>query len=86
VLQEVLHNSVKHSGVQQVDVGLWGTSDEIHLSVSDSGVGFDIQAAKVGRGLGLVSMEERLKLAKGTLSIESKLNRGTTIHARLPLS
>ena len=86
VLQEALHNSVKHSGVQQFEVRLWGTSDEIHLSVSDSGVGFDTQAAKVSRGLGLVSMEERLKLVKGTLSIESQPNRGTTIHARLPLS
>jgi len=85
VLQEALSNSVKHSGGQQVDVGVWGTSDEIHLSVSDSGVGFDTQAAKVGRGLGLVSMEERLKLVKGTLSIESQLNRGTTVHARVPV-
>ena len=85
VLQEALRNSVKHSGAQQVEVGLRGTSDEIHLTVSDRGVGFDTQAAKVGRGLGLVSMEERLKLVKGTLSIESKLNRGTTVHARVPV-
>ena len=85
VLQEALRNSVKHSGAQQVDVGLWGTSDEIHLSVSDRGVGFDIQAAKVGRGLGLVSMEERLKLVKGNLSINSQPKGGTTIHARVPL-
>jgi PAS domain S-box-containing protein len=86
VLQEALRNSVKHSGAQQVDVGLWGTSDEIHLSVRDRGVGFDTQAAKEGRGLGLVSMEERLKLLKGSISIESQPNRGTRIHARLPLS
>jgi PAS domain S-box-containing protein len=85
VLQEALHNSVKHSGVKHFEVRLWGTSDEIQLSVSDRGVGFDTQA-KVGRGLGLVSMEERLKLVKGTLSIESQPKRGSTIHARLPLS
>jgi PAS domain S-box-containing protein len=85
VLQEALHNSVKHSGVKHFEVRLWGTSDEIQLSVSDRGVGFDTQA-KVGRGLGLVSMEERLKLVKGTLSIESHPKRGSTIHARLPLS
>jgi PAS domain S-box-containing protein len=85
VLQEALRNSVKHSGVQQVEVGLWGTSDEIHLAVSDRGIGFDTQAAKVGRGLGLVSMEERLKLVKGTLCIESQPNRGTTVHARVPM-
>jgi two-component system, NarL family, sensor kinase len=67
-------------------VRLWGTSDEIHLTVKDSGVGFDREAAKASQGLGLISMEERVKLVKGTLSIESQLKRGTTIHARVPLS
>ena len=86
VLQEALHNSVKHSGVRHFEVRLWGTSDEIHLAVSDSGSGFDSEAAKESRGLGLISMEERLKMVKGTLSIESQPKRGTTIHARVPLS
>ncbi len=86
VLQEALHNSAKHSGVRYFEVELWGTPDEIHLTVSDSGAGFDIDAAKASRGLGLISMEERLKLLKGTLSIESQLQRGTTIHARVPFS
>jgi signal transduction histidine kinase len=67
-------------------VRLWGTSDEIHLTVRDSGVGFDREAAKKSRGLGLISMEERMKLVKGTLSIDSQPKRGTTIHARVPLS
>jgi len=86
VLQEALHNSAKHSGVRHFEVELWGTADEIHLTVSDSGVGFDITAAKASRGLGLVSMEERLKILNGTLSIESQLQRGTTIHACVPFS
>jgi PAS domain S-box-containing protein len=86
VLQEALHNSAKHSGVRHVEVRLWGTSDEIHLAVSDSGAGFDSEAAKEGRGLGLISMEERLKLLNGTFSVESQPNRGTTIRARVPLS
>jgi PAS domain S-box-containing protein len=86
VLQEALHNAAKHSGVQYFEVELWGTPDEIHLTGSDSGAGFDINAAKASRGLGLISMEERLRLLKGTLSIESQLQRGTTIHARVPFS
>ncbi len=86
VMQEALRNALKHSGARHVEVGLWGTPDEVHLSVSDRGVGFDSEAAKRGRGLGLVSMEERLKLHKGMLSIESQPKHGTTIHARVPLS
>ena len=85
VLQEALRNAVKHSGARHIEVGLWGTPDEVHLSVSDRGAGFDSEAAKRGRGLGLVSMEERLRLHKGMLSIESQPKQGTTIHARVPL-
>ena len=64
---------------------LWGASGEIHLTVKDSGAGFDREAAKKSRGLGLISMEERLKLVEGMLSIESQPKSGTTIHARVPL-
>jgi signal transduction histidine kinase len=85
VLQEALHNSAKHSGVLHFEVRLWGTSGQIHLTVRDSGSGFDRKAAKESRGLGLISMEERLKLLNGTFSIESQPKRGTTIHARVPL-
>jgi len=86
VLQEALHNAAKHSGVRHFEVRLWGTSDEIHLTVTDSGVGLDREAAKTSQGLGLLSMEERLKLVNGTLSIDSQPKQGTTLHARVPLS
>jgi len=85
VLQEALHNSAKHSGAQHFEVRLWGTSDELHLTVRDSGAGFDLEGAKKSRGVGLISMEERMRLVKGTLSIDSQPKRGTTIHARVPV-
>jgi PAS domain S-box-containing protein len=84
VLQEAVHNSVKHSGVRHFDVQLSQTPDEIQLTVKDSGAGFDHAAARQSQGLGLVSMEERLKLLKGTLSIESRPQWGTTVRARVP--
>jgi PAS domain S-box-containing protein len=86
VLQEALHNSVKHSGVRQFEVRLWGRSGEIHLTVRDAGAGFDADAARKGRGIGLISMEERTKLVNGTFSIESQPKRGTTVHVHVPLS
>ena len=84
VLQEALHNSAKHSGVRLFDVQLWGSEGQIHLVVSDPGAGFDLDVARSGRGLGLVSMEERLKLVAGELSIETQPLRGTRVHARAP--
>lgn len=86
VLQEAIRNAAKHSGARRFEVRLWGTQDEIQLTVRDSGAGFDSEAAKESRGLGLISMQERLKLLNGTFLIESQPQRGTTIHARLPLS
>jgi PAS domain S-box-containing protein len=86
VLQEALHNAVKHSGVGHFEVRLWGTADEIHLMVSDLGVGFDTESAMIGSGLGLTSMQERLRLVNGEFSINSRLQHGTTLHARVPIS
>ena len=85
VLQEALHNSAKHSGAQRFEVQVWGTAGEVHLRVSDSGAGFDLETAMKSRGLGLTSMQERLQLVKGNFSIDSQPQRGTTIHARVPL-
>jgi PAS domain S-box-containing protein len=84
VLQEALHNSAKHSEARHIEVRLWGTSEEITLTARDSGVGFERDAAKENRGLGLMSMRERVRLVKGELSIESRPGRGTTIRACVP--
>jgi signal transduction histidine kinase len=85
VLQEALQNAVKHSGSEQFEVKLYRSANDIHLRVSDSGVGFDSEVAMRSRGLGITSMRERLKLVDGQLSIDSKPQQGTTIHARAPL-
>src|SRR4029077_7941249 len=85
VLQEALNNSAKYSGAKQIDVELWATANEIRLTVSDSGEGFDLKAAREGPGLGLISMEERLRIVGGFLLIESHPKHGTTIQARVPL-
>jgi PAS domain S-box-containing protein len=84
VLQETLRNAVKHSGVRHFKVELRGTEGEIQLTVSDLGVGFDPQDAIHHRGLGLISMRERMQLVSGEISIKSHPGDGTTIHARVP--
>ena len=86
VSQEALQNAVKHSGVRHFDVELRCASDAIHLTVRDSGSGFDSEGALKTQGLGLVSMAERVKLVGGRLLIDSQPHRGTTIHAKVPLS
>ena len=84
VLQEALRNATKHSGVKRFEVRLWGSTGEIHLTISDLGAGFDTETAMKSTGLGLTSMQERLRLVHGELSINSQPKGGTTIHARVP--
>jgi two-component system sensor histidine kinase DegS len=71
--------------VKRVEVQLQEDSGEIHLFVNDLGRGFDWETAMQGRGLGLTSMQERVRLVNGTIEIQSKPMRGTSVHVRVPL-
>jgi signal transduction histidine kinase len=81
VMQEALQNALKYSGVRQFLVSLVCTVGAIELSVRDTGVGFDPERAMSGNGLGLTSMQERLRLVDGRLSIDSRVGHGTTLRA-----
>jgi signal transduction histidine kinase len=58
----------------------------VQLEVRDWGTGFDVEGAKRNRGLGLVSMQERVNLVEGRFSIESSPGEGTIIKAVVPLA
>jgi len=85
IVQEALHNAVKHSGTKRVDVHMRKTTDQIHLTLSDSGKGFDVAAIASGQGLGLTSMRERIRLLNGKIVIQSEPLVGTCIQAWVPL-
>ena len=84
VAQEALQNGVKYSGVNRFSVELRGTADDVQLTVKDLGAGFDVEKAKRSRGLGLLSMEERVHLVGGRFEIESRLGFGTEVVAVVP--
>ncbi len=89
VAQEALTNVARHSQARQVEVTLSAAAGELHLAIADDGVGFDPAAAQAaaaaGRGLGLLGMRERVHLAGGRLELVSGPDRGTEVHAWLPL-
>ncbi len=85
VAQEALHNAVKYSGGDRFWVELRGVGDEVRLDVRDAGVGFDAKKANRGSGLGLVSMQERVRAVEGRFSIESKPGGGTKISVSVPV-
>lgn len=85
VLQECLNNALKHSGAREFTVDLRRIQENVHLTVSDTGVGFDPKLAMAGKGIGLISMQERLHLMNGSLSVNSNHTRGTTVRAVVPV-
>lgn len=79
VAQEALNNAVKHGHAKQITVGLAREPGGVRLQIKDTGIGFD-PAAKP-EGLGMVSMQERLRLVGGKLAIRSSPGQGAVIEA-----
>jgi signal transduction histidine kinase len=86
ITQESLRNIAKHACSKEAHVTLAGNNGSVLLSIQDSGVGFDPEQVRKRPGLGLASMEERVRLIQGSLSVQSEPAQGTTIEVRAPLT
>jgi signal transduction histidine kinase len=84
VAQEALHNALTHSEASSVSLHLTGEPGGLTMTIVDDGVGFDVNDAW-RRGLGLVSMGERLESIDGTLDIQSHPGSGTRLSISVPL-
>ena len=85
ILQESLRNVVRHSRTTAAHVELVSESDDLRLTISDEGQGFDVHEARRTGGLGLLSMQERMRLLQGTITVHSSQGHGTRVEARVPL-
>ena len=85
IAQEALHNIVKHSAAAHATVRLEADRADIVLSVIDDGQGFDPLAERTMKGVGLISMRERVGQVAGQMTLTSKPNQGTRIQVRVPL-
>lgn len=84
IAQEALRNVVKHAGVSQCNMYVAVSPQNIELRVTDQGKGFVADDSARERGLGLISMAERARLADGRLEIVSRPGAGTGIRALIP--
>jgi two-component system CheB/CheR fusion protein len=84
VVQEALRNVVKHSGTRRARVSLIGKDGILLLTVKDFGRGFNASASHK-RGLGLISMEERVRQAGGSFTVKAKPGEGARIDVRIPV-
>lgn len=85
VVQEALQNAAKYSHAGHVRVTLRGAAGHLSLAVLDDGVGFDVHDG-FGRGLGLISMRERLDAFDGTVDIQSAPGAGTRVLVEVPVT
>jgi signal transduction histidine kinase len=86
VVQESLTNCARHAEARNVRITMHGSKDRISLTIQDDGKGFDPKRI-VGRGMGLIGMEERVKEIGGTLTISSQSlegHKGTILAVELP--
>jgi PAS domain S-box-containing protein len=87
VAQESLHNTARHSGARRVRVTLDRNGEAVRLMVAEhGGRGFDVRQAMRRGGLGLSSMEERVRLLGGSLRVSSRPRQGTEVRAEIPLA
>lgn len=84
IVQEAMQNAIKYSKASEVSVCLSGSSDRLTVTIRDNGVGFDVEAAW-SRGLGLLSMVERVEALGGSFEIHSSPGAGAQLTASVPL-
>ena len=86
VAQESLRNVSKHAGATAVEIALTATADVVRLTIADNGKGFDLAAARQRScGLGLLSIDERVRLLQGTVAITTAPGAGTMVQVQVPV-
>ena len=90
VIQEALTNVMRHAQATHVNVHLQINEDHLEVRISDNGMGFDsikvMEQSASGQSFGLLSMQERVRILNGRLTIMSQRGKGTQIQVRIPMN
>ncbi|MGB0886762.1 MAG: response regulator [Vicingaceae bacterium] len=84
IIQEFLNNSIKHGNATEINININQNKEEITLSISDNGVGFNIDEVTTFKGYGLKNIKNRVESFNGDLKINSVQNQGTTFNIKIP--
>src|SRR5665647_1588885 len=86
MVQEIIHNSVKHAAATAIRIELKKQGNKIHLSVMDNGIGFDYnKVMAVSTGIGLKSLSNRAQMTGGKMFLKSSENNGTNYLIEIPI-
>ncbi len=85
VAQEALQNVARHASAQRVGLALAHLGKDMELTITDDGQGFDLAEARHAGGLGLLSLDERVRLVRGSVRIDTRPGEGTALRVQVPL-
>ena len=85
VAQEILRNIATHAAAHKAQVTSRSTEEGLELVIADDGKGFSLTEARGLGGLGLISLDERVRLVGGSLAINTEPQRGTEVRVQVPL-
>jgi len=85
ITQESLENIVRHSKARNVEFIIEQHNNNLLLTITDDGIGFDLSEEDLSQNLGIEGMKERTALIRGEFSILSKIGNGTTVRFSLPV-
>ena len=87
ILQEIIHNTIKHSRATTLNITLVNTAINIELITADDGIGFEYnEQQQINNGLGLLSLSSRVEILKGTMKIETAVGKGVRYVITIPKS
>jgi signal transduction histidine kinase len=87
MIQEILHNTIKHANAKSLQIGLSEENGNMLLFTKDDGIGFDAEKERTSnKGLGLKSLQSRVEILNGIYSLESKPGEGTNYFIKIPVS
>lgn len=85
IIQEALNNMVKHSQAKNIQLRLMKTANQIDVSITDDGKGFDVSRIAESKGLGWRNMYSRVEILRGSIEVDSAEGKGTSILIVIPI-
>lgn len=82
VVQELLNNTIKHAGADEISLKMWSDTDSLRVEYTDNGQGFDLQGSDMPKGLGMQNIESRLSMIKAEYQMVSAPGEGMKMSIR----
>ncbi|MBI2281894.1 MAG: sensor histidine kinase [Bacteroidetes bacterium] len=85
VVQEILNNMIKHAKANHINISIKKNDDDLAISMTDNGVGFNTNELEESKGLGWKNIFSRVSMLDGSIKLESELQKGTMVFINLKL-